>query len=486
MLYSIINELRSDNGKNHKIEVLTNHKDFLPLRLFLEMCYSPLIKFGIKQIPDYTVNPNPTLDFGDVLVKINKLITREATGNAAKQVLIEILENSDDQLGEIVKLMIGGSAKAGINVSIINKVFGANFIKEAPYMGAKSYSEKAVAKLLASGSCISQVKADGRYANTIITDTVYMESRQGLETVVNGAFDDLVDIRDLYGSDCVLNGEIVLSGVTRYESNGVVSSFCSINEKIRDNDGLIDTKIKKDIDKFNKEYNKFGITFDTAHTRLQYIVWDIISLDTYKSYGKVKSDKYVTRFNWLIDNISKNEKFSKIVKIVDYVLVENIKDAKMHFIEMRGKGEEGTILKSLDALWSDGKGVHQIKFKELIELDLIITGFNYGTKGTKNENVYSTINVESACGRLKTIAGGLKEDMMDEFTNNADKYIGSVCTIECCGITLARGADIHSTMHPRFHLIRSDKTSANTLEECLEIEAASTELSLQQLLTESL
>ena len=50
-----------------------------------------------------------------------------------------------------------------------------------------------------------------------------------------------------------------------------------------------------------------------------------------------------------------------------------------------------------------------------------IIGFNYGTSGTKNENVISSLTVKSSCGNVITRPGGISESDMDYITSNQDK-----------------------------------------------------------------
>jgi hypothetical protein len=62
-----------------------------------------------------------------------------------------------------------------------------------------------------------------------------------------------------------------------------------------------------------------------------------------------------------------------------------------------------------------------LEFNKLLNLemdiDLRIVGFNYGSKGTKNESVISVLQLESECGLLKTAPGGMTEAMMADITN---------------------------------------------------------------------
>lgn len=475
IIYRIITSLANDAGKNHKLQVLQFYSDNQDWLNYVKLAYDPLTRFGIKKIPNYNDVNLSDWDIDQAILELKKLSSGEITGNSAKEHLVYILENSHPITKDLVELLIAKDIKAGVNVSLLNDVYGKGFIKEAPYQGAVAYNEKKVKDLFESEAkkgfqLASQVKADGRYANIIINNSVYAEARSGLETVVNGAFDFLLPIQEMYGEPCVLNGEITIFGISRYASNGIVSSFVSINSAI--NEGQPTKKIEKEISKFNLEYQQFGINWMNVSEKLCYIVWDIIPLTVYNSFGEVESKPYHERLSFLhhLSSIqAKESNFMDRLKVVETELVSNPEEAMNHFRSVVFNGEEGTILKSMTSKWIDGKKNHQIKFKLEIDLDLKIVSFQYGEEGTKNETVYSRIHCESDCCLLKTTASGINEKMMKFLTENGDSLIGTVVTIKCSGLSQNHLGN-WSCLHPRFNKLRDDKLTANTLEECIEIE----------------
>jgi hypothetical protein len=107
---------------------------------------------------------------------------------------------------------------------------------------------------------------------------------------------------------------------------------------------------------------------------------------------------------------------------------------------------------------------------------LVITGFNYGTKGTKNEHVVSSLNAETSCGLLKTRPQGLKEDLMKEITENQESLLGTIIEVKCSGLSFDN-TGAYSLLYPAFKHFRDDKGTANSLEECIEIQNAALGLS---------
>ena len=153
----------------------------------------------------------------------------------------------------------------------INKIFKKS-IEETPYMGAKSYDPELAKKIFDKGGYgYSEIKMDGRYCNAIIrSGDVELESRGGEPSILTGAkfLNELAKFED-----CVLNGELTIPGISRYESNGIIASLISIGNKI-----LAGKNTTKEIKKFEDE-NK--MTYQQALDSIQYTVWDTITVDEY-------------------------------------------------------------------------------------------------------------------------------------------------------------------------------------------------------------
>ena len=104
-----------------------------------------------------------------------------------------------------------------------------------------------------------------------------------------------------------------------------------------------------------------------------------------------------------------------------------------------------------------------------MDVDLFIVDFNFGTKGTKNENVISSLTCESSDGLVKTRPQGITEAMMLEITNNQDKYIGKVLQVKCNGLSNNSNGE-YSLMYPAFVVLRDDKDTCDCLESIKAIE----------------
>lgn len=456
---SILNEISDEGGTNAKMDILRKYKEDNLLVSVLYKACSRRVKFYIKQIPDYVPkNMNFGTHLSESLIALEKLISRELTGHAGIDYLKTILESSSADDAYVLERIIEKDLKIGMGTTNINKVI-PGLIEKTPYMGAKAHSDKLVDKLFEIGPVVSDVKMDGRYCNAIIrSGEVDLESRQGEITHIGNA-DFLNQLMLL--PDCVLNGELTILDMDRYEANGVIASVVDI-EKKREIRTEIETE--KKLKAFVKKHGNY----EDILGRIVYTVWDTISVEEY--FNKKTPITYITRRFSLISHLSRLTKEPEIrVRFIESKTVKNKEEAIRHFKETLDRGLEGTILKSLDGGWKDGKPTTQVKMKLEINLDLKIYGFQYGKKGTKNENVISTLQTETSCGLLRTNPAGMDETMMDFVTENQENLLGTIVEIRCCGLSTDKDGN-WSTLHPSVVKLRDDKDTYDSLKTAQKIE----------------
>lgn len=449
----IFQEIASEGGSNMKMTILGRYKDNETLKRVLYLANSRRVKFYIKQIPNYTPSPNSEITFEQALDALDVLSKRVVTGHDAIEHLYKILSDLDGDDACIIERIIEKDCKIGMGITNINKVF-PGLIEETPYMGAKSFSKDLVVKLLASGNAFSQMKMDGRYSNAIIRfGEVELESRQGETTYLQNA--EFAKQLAKF-PNCVLNGELTMDGVSRYESNGIIASLVSIMSKKNNGED-----ITKEILKFEKENE---ITVEHALKNIRYTVWDTIGIDEY--FAKKSDTPYYQRLKNLESYLASSG--ATMVSVVESVEIKTYEEAMAHFQKLINAGNEGTILKSQTSGWKDGKPTYQIKLKLEIEMELRIIGFNYGTG--KNANVISSVNAESEDGILKTSPTGIKENEMRYITDHQEELMGKIITAKCSGVSRDHLGN-YSLLHPVYKHIRDDKDVADTLETILDIEA---------------
>jgi ATP-dependent DNA ligase len=457
---AIFDEIAAESSTNQKMEILKKYKDNELLKRVLYLANSKRVKFFIKQIPDYTPDVNgERLEWA--LDGLNLLIDRTYTGHTALNWLQTLLSGVSSEDAYVIERIIEKDCKIGMGTTFMNKVF-KDLIEDTPYMGAISFDEKKARSIFDNGGRgISQIKMDGRYCNAIIrSGEVELESRSGEATIVTGAkfLSELVNFED-----CVLNGELTMDGVPRYESNGIIASVIDIQSKRGER---TEKETAKKLEVFEKKHG----SFEKALNSIRYTVWDVISIDEY--FNKLSKIPYLVRLAKVERCISESN--ATMVKMIESRIVHSYKEAMDHFqevlaTEVDGVPQEGTILKSNAGTWKDGKPNWQIKMKLEMDLDLKIVGFNYGAKGTKNEDVISSLNCESSDGLVKTRPQGIKEDMMIYITENQPELMGKIVKVKCNGLSKDKEGN-YSLLYPAFMEIRDDKTEADSLETIKNVE----------------
>ena len=303
-------------------------------------------------------------------------------------------------------------------------------------------------------------QASFRYANALIKGgEVALESRGGETTYLQGSkfMEELSQFDDF-----VLNGELTMrhEHIDRYEANGIISSLVDIGKK---NANGVD--VTKKLVAFEKKHMPYQEALDS----IVFTCWDVISFDEY--FEKASKTPYSERWETLKQIIDK----TSMVELVEFKMVSTYAEAMAHFVEMLERGEEGTILKSLDGGWKNGKPNHQMKMKLEMTVDLRVKAFQYGKEGTKNEKVISTIICESSCGLVKSNTSNMKEDVMKYVTENQQDLIDTIIESTCSGLSNnSRGE--YSLLHPRFKAFRDDKDTCDDLESIKAIEKMSKEL----------
>jgi hypothetical protein len=453
----IFEEISSLTGDIVKVNKLAEYADNELLKKVLYLICSKRVKFYIKQIPEYTSDNDQPETLEWALQGLKFLSDRTYTGNRASswlQILLSSVSNDD---AYIIERIIGKDPKLGMGTTFINKVF-PGLLEKTPYQGAKPYDKKLVEKIISNGNAVSQLKLDGRYQNAIIRGgDVVLETRQGEVTILTGA--KFIDELSNFSDEMVLNGELTIDDIpSRTIANGILNSLNDIFTKMS---SRTEKENSKKLDSFIKEHGEINSILN----RIRYTVWDAITVEDY--FNMESNTPYKERYKALKSIVECGNNTN--VSIVDNVPIKTFEEAIRHFSSMLSDDLEGTIIKDFTAKWKNGKPNYQVKLKLEMNLDLRIIGFQYGNKGTKNENVVSTLLVESSCGLLKTNPSGMDEKMMDDITRRQDELLGTIVEIRCCGLSQNSKGE-WSTQHPSVIELRSDKNDYDSLESAKLIE----------------
>ena len=422
----ILQELNESNSTNYKKEVLNKYKDNKELQNLLKMTYCKVsYTYGISlKNVDRPSKYNNTLSLQEALKMLLNLSNRTYTGNNARSYLDGILSSLNEDNSNIILKVIDRDLKIGIGRTEINKVW-KDLVVKFPYMRCGIYTQKTAKKI--KYPSFLQIKADGLFQQVIVqAGEVSFISRSGEERhfpILEEYFKDF--------KEGVYIGEMLVQNISdRSKGNGLINSSIP------------------------------------PHDDVYIQLWDYVTLDEY-SRPKDKSNKtlYVDRFKELNDTIVEN----KHIKLIPTITVHTLDEVIEQTSKWMKDGLEGAILKDYSNIFIDHTSPTQLKLKISFEIDVKITGFIEGKKGTSREETFGSITFETLDGKLKGSVSGFKDKELKDFNSRREELIGRIIEVQANDITKSRDKDTYALSHPRFIELREDKFEADTTERAFEM-----------------
>lgn len=460
----IIHELNQDNSTNYKLEILRKYSDDVLFTRILKMTYDKVaFTYGItlKNIIQPTVTTVTTSIDEALNVLEREFSTRSVTGNTAHHRIDMVLSSLslDDAL--VIMKVIDRDLKIHVGRTQINKVHKGLIIKPV-YMRCSILTNKNRQKV--KFPAIINLKADGTYREiTVDGDSVTYNSRSG------EVYDYPILTKSFSG---VPEGKYVGELTVRLDE----SLIKKLQPKLQKLDTKNGTTLALDIQKDFADGNLIlpralgnGLlkSDDVPHGNIVCELWDYITLDEYRNAAlRIKNvTKYIDRWNTLKTIIGSGDDH---VKLIEAYTVNDFSDAMSHTTDWMKQGLEGSILKNFDAVFRDGTSIDQWKLKLVIEVDVRITGFIEGKKGTKREQTFGSIAYITDDGLVKGSVSGFNDAELALFNSTRAEMIDRIMTVECNDITQGRANDHHALSHPRFIELR-DKDSTDTLDRIFEM-----------------
>lgn len=452
-------ELKSTSKTNLKKKILEENKSDVLLQKVIKLALHPQLQSGIKKVPQdtfFTPNPNPTLTLDAALDTMQLLYKSELTGNAARNKISEMLSELSHDDARVLERVIMKDLDCGVQESTANAVLGKNFIPEQPYMRCSLVTNKTIKNITSfstHGYAVSEVKMDGQYLDHVITNDKYVSTSR------NGKVYDFLGTKDI--DAFALSQEI-----QRLDSNFASGVVFNGEALATDEEGKVHKR--ETSNGIVQKAGKDTISEEEAESII-FAVWDVLPYDKFVDGEWNKERKYRRELlQKAINNIQ-----PKSFRMVEYRIVKNIDEAFDYNEELITRGEEGSILKCESAIWKFHTSPKQLKMKLEMEIDLIITGYNYGESDGKFAKTIGSIKAESADGIIKVNVSGFKEKD-DEWTRDNilarwDELQGRVITVTTTELTIDKRTKVRSLFLPRYKEFRFDKDTADTYERILEI-----------------
>ena len=364
------------------------------------------------------------------MTALSGLSNRIHTGHNGIGYLSSVLGQLTEKDADVLSRVVTRDLRSGFSESTANKVW-PNLIPVYPCMLCSTMDEKLLAKI--KFPAYFQMKLDGMRFNAIVRDNkVEYRSRNGKPLELFGILDDFF-IRMAGGREYVYDGELLildedLKPLPRQIGNGILQRAAKgkgTKEELRN---------------------------------VACVLWDVIDYDPFIN-GK-KTVPYETRFNCLKNQIKQDSESLIEIQLVDTHVINSMDEVQALYKQYLAAGQEGGILKAMDASWEDGRSRQQIKFKAELECDLLCVGYEKGTG--KNSDRLGALSLESKDGVIKVHVGsGFTDADRDEFTEK--NTIGKIVSIKYNTRIKDSKTEQESLFLPIFLEVRDlDKDEADT------------------------
>jgi hypothetical protein len=426
-ILEILNVLKNNNSRLHKEAVLKEHQDNELLKKVIFLALDPLTQFYIRKIPKYVADFESEITLDAALDSLQKLSTRQITGNAAINYLKLVLCDLHHYDAQVLERVIAKDLKCGVAAATVNKIW-PGLIPEYPCMLCEPFTQKLINKF--SWPAAVQLKADGMRFNAIVRNKqVEFRSR-------NGKLIDLLGELERDFIDCAASNPIFSDGVVFDGELLVYSASGNIMDRKTGN-GILNKAVKGTIGSAEASW---------VHASL----WDVID------YNSMQTGKYPipygTRFDWL-----KNMELSDRLHIIESYNVSNLDIAMDFFNGWLKNGQEGAILKDLTAPWEDKRSQRCLKLKNESSCDLLCVGYKYGTG--KNASILGALELQSADHILEVGVGtGFTDNDRQSLT--PENTVGKIVAVNYNSVITNKQGGM-SLFLPVFVEIREDKDVAD-------------------------
>lgn len=446
----VINAVGCVTGKNDKTALLKDASGNEILRQMLRMTYDPYTRYGVRKLTNVWLNADlKQKDFSYAQIEqtfydfkelCDAIVSREVTGNAAKERMKAFLKSMPLEYGRVYANILEKDLHAGINVNIINKVFPGLIPVYSAMLATKLTPEEVSAQTgksrLLPLDAIYEPKLDGfriHLWRTIMDK--YMRSREG---------------RDVYGYDEILRQAESLPSGFVYDGEMVDEELLPwIRENIR-NGGVTaqnrDLFIKSVSQRGRKESGKRGTL----------VLFDMIPMEGFETGSAIP---YYKRLEFLKNTL-------ECVNLPNIALIPSYKwhtfhnkgeaaEAAMKYLsEFTQQGWEGVIIRDANGGHECKRSKLLLKLKYMDTVDLPVIDVEEGTG--KNEGRVGALIVEFEGNRVG-VGSGLSDEQRIRYWNDRNEIVGKTIEVKYQAVT--HDKDGHASLSfPVFVRVRDDKT----------------------------
>ena len=421
--YRIISALETHNSRINKEQIIEaaaqegNSVFFEGVRLALD----PMITFGLKQIPEKSDKDGPGLDWDNFTLIITGFVTRNLTGNTARDVVADMMKAATrDQWNGWYRRILIKDLRCGVSEKTVNKAVEKQWPQYAvPVFSCQLAHDSANHETKVVGKKLIEVKLDGVRVLTIVypDGRVDQFSRNGKELV------NFEHIKSQFLKVC--------SGLDQpwvFDGEVMSSSFQDLMKQV---------------------HRKDNVAAQDAVLHL----FDMLPLTDFEKgiYHLSQQERSDMLANWY----DTNHQELPNVQILEHEAVDlDTAEGQQVFKQINQKaiegGCEGIMIKDPQAPYECKRTVSWLKLKPFIEVSLGVDDVEEGTgrnQGRLGALVCSGIDDQREI--RVNVGSGFSDADRTEFYSNRNNLIGQIVEVRADAIT--RNQDgTYSLRFPRF------------------------------------
>jgi DNA ligase-1 len=419
---NIIAQLEADTSRLAKEAILLEAKDQELTEFFegLTMALDPLVTFGVKQVPEATVD-GQGLAWPVFKELTRKLINRSLTGHAARDAIILCKDTATvAQWNSWYRRILIKDLRCGVSEKTVNKVAPGT----VPVFTCALAHDSAKHEKKMVGPKQIEIKLDGVRVITVIQgNKVEMFSRNGKQFHNFGHI--IAEIEQVIAEkpvpyDLVLDGEVMSA------------NFQDLMKQVhrKDNVAASDAVLHL-FDIVPLENFQQGVWDKPQHVRSQYVsVW-----------------------------VEQNKDVLEHVQALDWETVDlDTDEGERRFTELNKAavdgGYEGVMIKDVDAPYESKRTHAWLKAKPFIEVTLEVKEVEEGTGRNEGRlGAFVCEGIDDGKDIRVNVGSGFTDTNRDDFWTNRDDIIGNLVEVRADAITQNQDGT-YSLRFPRFKTFR--------------------------------
>jgi DNA ligase-1 len=419
---NIIAQLEADNSRLAKEAILLEAKDQELTEFFegLTMALDPLVTFGVKQVPEATVD-GQGLAWPVFKELTRKLINRSLTGHAARDAIILCKDTATvAQWNSWYRRILIKDLRCGVSEKTVNKVAPGT----VPVFTCALAHDSAKHEKKMVGPKQIEIKLDGVRVITVIQgNKVEMFSRNGKQFHNFGHI--IAEIEQVIAEkpvpyDLVLDGEVMSA------------NFQDLMKQVhrKDNVAASDAVLHL-FDIVPLENFQQGVWDKPQHVRSQYVsVW-----------------------------VEQNKDVLEHVQALDWETVDlDTDEGERRFTELNKAavdgGYEGVMIKDVDAPYECKRTHAWLKAKPFIEVTLEVVEIEEGTGRNEGRlGAFVCEGVDDDRHISVNVGSGFTDANRDDFWSGRNSIIGNLVEVRADAITQNQDGT-YSLRFPRFKTFR--------------------------------